>query len=113
VQVVVAPRVQVQPEPDAAVAVSPAGRGSLTVIGPLVGAPPEELFTTTEYVPVCPALKFPECDLVMERLGAADGATETVSEADLLEDPPPLTLAVSVIVLGGLAAMLTVRVMGG
>jgi hypothetical protein len=46
VQVTVAPTVHVQPEPDAAVAVSPAGRVSETVTVPVVG-PAAAAFATT------------------------------------------------------------------
>jgi hypothetical protein len=41
--------------------VSPAGRASVTVTSPLVGAPPVWLVTLTVYEPDCPTEKLPEC----------------------------------------------------
>ena len=59
----------VQPVPDAAVAIRPAGRLSVTVTVPKLGPTVAAFETTMLYVPDWPAVKAPVCDLVIERLG--------------------------------------------
>ena len=75
--------VHVQPVPVIFVAVNPDGGFSATVTVPLVGPPLAEFETVTVYVaPVCPCVKFPVCDFVMERTAAAPPLTvvEVVKE---------------------------------
>jgi hypothetical protein len=49
----------------------------------------------------------------MDRLGDGNDVIEAVSLADLLGDPPPVTVTVLTTVPGALAATLTVSVIGG
>jgi hypothetical protein len=68
--------VHVQPVPVIFVTVNPDGGFSATVTVPLVGPPLAEFETVTVYVaPVCPWVKFPVCDFVMESTAAAPPLT--------------------------------------
>jgi hypothetical protein len=96
-------------------AVRPVGRVSETVTVPEVGPIAAASETVIVKVPVCPAAKFPVCDLAMLKSGGRVPML-TISEALLLAgfvSPPPLTVAVLVTEAGALAAMFTVRVIAG
>jgi hypothetical protein len=60
----------VQPEPAIETNATPAGRVSVTVTNPLVGAAPAPLLTVRVYLaPVSPGVKAPVCALWMVRTG--------------------------------------------
>jgi hypothetical protein len=76
--------VQIQPVPVIFVTVNPDGGFSATVTVPLVGPPLAEFETVTVYVaPVCPCVKFPVCDFVMESTAAAPPLTVVVVVKEL------------------------------
>jgi drug/metabolite transporter superfamily protein YnfA len=76
--------VHVQPVPVIFVTVKPEGGFSATVTVPLVGPPVAEFETVTVYVaPVCPCVKFPVCDFVMESTAAAPPLTVVVVVKEL------------------------------
>src|SRR5262249_18271452 len=63
----------VQPGPAIAVAVRPAGRVSVTVTGPEVGAAPTFVATTGNLAPVRPPTKLPSWDLAIVMSGTRVG----------------------------------------
>ena len=104
--------VQVQPAPESAVIVRPAGGVSVTVTVPLDGELPT-FNTVTKYANVCPTTTvFGLCVFAMVRSIPAAGAAMIVgSVASLLvefESPPPDTSAVFVTVPGAAWAPTTV-----
>src|ERR1700719_3921608 len=114
VQVSVA-SVHVQPVPLTAVGVSPGGSVSTTVTTPELGPVPT-LATVIEYVaPTCPCEKFPTWVLAIDRSGG-NAVTVVGSVAVLfptLVSPPPLTVALLVMLAAALVATLTVTVIDG
>ena len=96
---------QVQPAPESAVTVTPAGGVSVTVTVPLDGEVPT-FNTVTRYVNVCPGTTvLGLCVFVMVRSIPGAGAAMTVGSVAVLlvelESPPPDTTAVFVTVPGG------------
>jgi hypothetical protein len=88
--------------------VKPAGNVSTTVIVPEVGAVPV-LPTAMVYVPVCPAVNEPVCDLLIDSVGPTI-VVGSVAVGELLA-PPPDALALFVTGDVAFAATLTVTVM--
>lgn len=78
-------RVQVQPVPLIAVAVSPLGNVSVTVTVPLVEPVPLFVTVKTNCAPVCACVKLPVCVLVIDR-----SAARTSRDADAVFPVPPL-----------------------
>jgi hypothetical protein len=109
---------QVQPEPDSAVTVRFGGGASVTVTGPLVGAPPT-FITLRLNVIVCPGATAPALGVFRSvRSGPPTGEVMTVGSVAVLlplfGSPPPDTTAVFVTVPGAtLAPTLVVTVMSG
>src|SRR5215471_13293733 len=113
--VVVAPTVQFQPLPLAAVAVNPAGSVSLTVTVPELASVPGLLTVSVKGKPACPWNALPVCVFVMVR-SIGLGLTVTLSLAvsfAVLVSPPPDTVAVLVMLVGALTATFTVNVIAG
>ena len=105
---------QVQPVPDIEVAVRPVGSVSVTVTVPVVEAKPP-LDTMIAYVaPVWPWLKLPVWVLVMVRSGIWPMVVRSLAVSfEVLNSPPPETVAVFVMIDEALLATLTVRVIDG
>src|SRR5262245_26338032 len=108
--------VQVHPVPEMAVSVMPAGKVSVTVTAPAVGATPT-LLTVMAYGKFCwPCFGLPVWVLAMARSTVELEVTMVGSLAVLLvalESPPPLTVAVLVTLPGALAATFTMSATGG
>ena len=110
--------VQVQPAPESAVTVRPAGGVSVTVTGPLDGEVPT-FNTVMKYVNVCPGTTvYGLCLFVMVRSIPGAGAAMIVGSVAVLlvefESPPPETTAVFVTVPGAAPApTLVATVIGG
>ena len=110
--------VQVQPEPESAVTVRPAGGVSVTVTVPLDGEPPT-FSTVMKYENVCPGTTVCGlCLFVMVRSIPGAGAAMSVGSVAVLlvvfESPPPDTTAVFVTIPGAAPApTLVVTVIAG
>jgi len=102
----------VQPVPDIDASVKLPGRVSVTVTVPLVGPAAAALETTSVYAaPAWPGAKFPVCDLLMLKTGAAPIIVESLALADA--EFPPDTLAEFTCGEAALAATFTVAVIDG
>jgi hypothetical protein len=121
VQVAVCPLpAHVQPVPLAVLYVRPVGSVSVTVIVPEVATLPE-FPTSSVYVPVCPAPRFPVCDFASVRTELPLMLVGSVATGVLLAPPPdalaefvtwpdgPTTLTASVIELPVLPAAIAVE----
>src|SRR5580765_4422269 len=107
--------VQVQPAPPMLVAISPAGRPSLTVTVPPVGPSPTLLTVNTYVAPIWPCAKAPTWALVMARSGTDDATTVTSLAVSLFvtTSPPPPTVAVLVTLAAAFEATFTVSAIEG
>jgi hypothetical protein len=99
-------RLHVQPLPEAALGVSPAGSRSLKVMAPLVAAPPT-LPAVSVYVPVPPCANGVAVIVSVRSEICVTGLAIVLELSAGLVSPPPAMVAVSETVAGTLAATLT------